>query len=191
MDCAKLSGRLDHSERLARISMISIISCAERGSSTMATPNIFNRPISFHSLPPELLSNLSVRSIQAQTTVTPPPPEPKSAATPLSASSLSCQTCPGAAFDTVEDQRGHFKSDWHRYNVKAKLTGRSVTEEEWGNLVEGELEQTSAIGARSLRPQTEVAGYSAMLMYVQVFHPSPVQHLPPHPAPQMVKLPSS
>ena len=31
----------------------------------------------------------------------------------------------------------HFKSDWHRYNVKAKLKGRAVPAEQWEQMVEG------------------------------------------------------
>jgi len=103
----------------------------------MTSFNAVNRALSVYSLPAELLSKLSVRSIQAQTPVSFAIPEPKSIATPSPSAAISCQTCPGAAFDSIDEQRAHFKSDWHRYNVKAKLTGRAVTEEDWGNLVEG------------------------------------------------------
>ena len=105
--------------------------------------HLLNRPISVYSIPPEILSNLSVRSIQAQTndesSLVVKPDETSAVVSSRNHGSLSCQACPGASFDTMEDQRSHFKSDWHRYNVKAKLTGRAVTEEEWGNLVEGQL----------------------------------------------------
>nr|XP_018264714.1 cytoplasmic protein [Kwoniella dejecticola CBS 10117]OBR86872.1 cytoplasmic protein [Kwoniella dejecticola CBS 10117] len=108
-----------------------------------STPNsILSRGISVYSIPQELLSNLSVRSIQAQ----PTEPEPAiSQAKPTASTQtgnlpggagISCQTCPSANFDTVEEQRTHFKSDWHRYNAKAKLTGRTVSAEEWDGMVE-------------------------------------------------------
>lgn len=107
--------------------------------------SILSRPLSVYSIPPELLDALSVRAIQAQG-------EPSSAGpqevipeesevqqpTIESASGLGCQTCPGASFGTPEDQRAHFKSDWHRYNTKAKLNGRkTVTADEWDNVVDG------------------------------------------------------
>ena len=106
----------------------------------MATPqSILSRAIFVYSLPSAVLTNLSVRSIQDA------PDEPTSdikgvpsaSLTPIAAGTLRCQTCPGAGFETVEEQRTHFKSDWHRYNAKAKLTGRTVSAEEWDGMVEG------------------------------------------------------
>ena len=44
-------------------------------------------------------------------------------------SSRSCSTCQ-AQFDSVEDQRQHFKLDWHRYNLKQSLNNRAVISEE-------------------------------------------------------------
>lgn len=107
----------------------------------MATPqSILSRAIFVYSLPPALLTNLSVRSIQdapeeesseIKATLSAAPAAPASG-------TLRCHTCPGAGFETVEEQRAHFKSDWHRYNAKAKLTGRTVGAEEWEGMVEGE-----------------------------------------------------
>ena len=37
-------------------------------------------------------------------------------------SNTSCSTC-GVDFETVEDQRAHFKLDWHRFNLANKLKG--------------------------------------------------------------------
>ncbi|WWC87891.1 uncharacterized protein L201_002789 [Kwoniella dendrophila CBS 6074] len=110
-----------------------------------STPiSILSRGVSVYSIPPELLANLSVRSIQAQDkigedqeTSTKPVTQLPTPANLPGASGLSCQTCPNANFDTVEEQRKHFKSDWHRYNAKAKLTGRTVNAEEWDGMVEG------------------------------------------------------
>ncbi|WVW80156.1 hypothetical protein I302_102132 [Kwoniella bestiolae CBS 10118] len=110
----------------------------------MSTPtSILSRGVSVYSIPSELLANLSVRSIQAQPTAEVEEANPQASvpkATPSNlpgGAGLSCQTCPSANFDTVEEQRAHFKSDWHRYNAKAKLTGRTVTAEEWDGMVEG------------------------------------------------------
>ena len=97
------------------------------------------------ALPPALLNNLSVRSIQDT-------PEEEaneaatSSATPAATNgTLRCQTCPGAGFETVEEQRAHFKSDWHRFNAKAKLTGRTVAADEWEGMVEGESGDLSSV----------------------------------------------
>ena len=37
-------------------------------------------------------------------------------------SNTSCSTC-AVDFETVEDQRAHFKLDWHRFNLANKLKG--------------------------------------------------------------------
>lgn len=112
----------------------------------MAATNVLSRPISVYSIPPPLLDALTVRSIQAQavpqqtsTEAQQPEPVPEEEPTTTASTGLGCQTCPGASFDTPEDQRAHFKSDWHRYNAKAKVGGQKiVTADEWENMVEGE-----------------------------------------------------
>jgi hypothetical protein len=102
---------------------------------------MLDRALNVYALPAELLANLTVRSIQS--TQSPPPATitfipSESAPTVNPGGSVRCQTCPNAGFETVEEQREHFRSDWHRYNVKAKLTGRAVSAEEWDGMVEGE-----------------------------------------------------
>jgi hypothetical protein len=106
----------------------------------MATPqSILSRAIFVYSLPAAVVNNLSVRSIQdaKEEPFNDLEAKPSASLESVAAGSLRCQTCPGAGFETVEEQRTHFKSDWHRYNAKAKLTGRTVTAEEWEGLVEG------------------------------------------------------
>ncbi|BBG97436.1 zinc finger protein-related protein [Prunus dulcis] len=41
----------------------------------------------------------------------------------------TCNTCK-AEFDSLEDQRAHFKSDIHRFNVKLSVAGKSIVKEE-------------------------------------------------------------
>lgn len=49
----------------------------------------------------------------------------------------ACSLC-GITFHTVEEQRGHTRSDLHGYNLKQKIRGRkAVTEEEFEKLVGG------------------------------------------------------
>ncbi|PIA49857.1 hypothetical protein AQUCO_01300538v1 [Aquilegia coerulea] len=43
--------------------------------------------------------------------------------------SWSCHTCK-SDFDSLQDQRSHFKSDFHRFNVKLKIAGKSSIKEE-------------------------------------------------------------
>lgn len=44
-------------------------------------------------------------------------------------SRMSCNTCK-AEFDSLQDQRSHFKSDLHRLNVKLSLAGKKIVKEE-------------------------------------------------------------
>jgi hypothetical protein len=103
------------------------------------------RSLSVYSIPPDLLAALQVRSIQARDTETEPSTtaEPERdgaepAAAVASSSGLGCQTCPGASFEHPDEQRAHFKSDWHRYNAKARGQAKAVTADEWDGMVEGE-----------------------------------------------------
>ncbi|KAI9349435.1 hypothetical protein DFJ73DRAFT_833548 [Zopfochytrium polystomum] len=51
--------------------------------------------------------------------------------------SPSCSTCGHPQFDTTESQRAHFRTDWHRYNLKRKLAGLApVAEERFEELVD-------------------------------------------------------
>ena len=40
-----------------------------------------------------------------------------------------CVTC-GVSFDDGEEQRQHFRCDWHRYNVKMRVIGKAVVRED-------------------------------------------------------------
>lgn len=46
-------------------------------------------------------------------------------------STTSCSTC-GINFGSIEDQRQHFKLDWHRFNIQNKLKGlKAVSEDQF------------------------------------------------------------
>ncbi|XP_061339637.1 uncharacterized protein LOC133286258 [Gastrolobium bilobum] len=47
----------------------------------------------------------------------------------VSATRLTCNTCK-AQFDSLQDQRSHFKSDIHRFNVKLTIAGKNIVKEE-------------------------------------------------------------
>ncbi|EIW66569.1 hypothetical protein M231_02246 [Tremella mesenterica] len=109
--------------------------------------SILNRAINVYSLPSVLLDNLQVRSIQAEppssatagpsTAVIPTgkPTENGLIKSQVGSGLFSCQTCPQATFETVQSQREHFQSDWHRYNMKIKQNG-VVTAEQFDQMVE-------------------------------------------------------
>ncbi|KAH9176052.1 hypothetical protein EDB89DRAFT_2092409 [Lactarius sanguifluus] len=49
----------------------------------------------------------------------------------------ACNVCLGVTFLDVEEQRTHFRSDWHRYNVKIRLRGgNSISEVDFAKLVD-------------------------------------------------------
>ena len=49
----------------------------------------------------------------------------------------TCVTCGVGCFNDVEEQREHFKSDWHRYNVKLRVQGKGpVPEDAFIRLIE-------------------------------------------------------
>jgi hypothetical protein len=64
---------------------------------------------------------------------------------------LTCGIGGGAApgFASPAEQRAHFKTDWHRYNVNRRLAGlAAVTEQQFVALLENEEEQ-DAVGSLS------------------------------------------
>jgi hypothetical protein len=117
-------------------------------SSTPARYPLLQKPLYVYTLPQELLNILSVRSVQAVVSE----PESKDAEKTTTKAtfstldvsqpgSLSCQTCLNIAFPTLDEQRAHFRSDWHRYNAKLVLLGKGgmVTEEEFEEINDGEF----------------------------------------------------
>jgi hypothetical protein len=98
------------------------------------------------SLPRELLDSLQLRAIHTDTPVD-DNNQPTSSRNTLkvndaspSSTSLGCAACGVSSFQTVADQRDHFRSDWHRYNVKLRLGGGSdakpVGEEEFAAMLD-------------------------------------------------------
>jgi len=49
--------------------------------------------------------------------------------------SLGCSTCRISTFGSVAFQRAHFKSDWHRYNLKKP--SKPINEDQFDKLLEG------------------------------------------------------
>lgn len=56
---------------------------------------------------------------------------------------MACNSC-NMEFQTREDQKDHFKSDWHRYNLQRKLKGKTtLTEEEFDDACGGSVSSIS------------------------------------------------
>ena len=41
-------------------------------------------------------------------------------------SGLTCNTAPGVTFSTMEELKAHYKTDWHRYNLKRKVNALTL-----------------------------------------------------------------
>src|SRR6266404_5408614 len=91
------------------------------------------------SLPPDLLQNITLRSLLSQKSTGVSDQEHLSSllqTAPISGA-RACNICLGATFLDVEEQRTHFRSDWHRYNVKVRLRGGNpISEVDFAKLVD-------------------------------------------------------
>jgi hypothetical protein len=99
-----------------------------------------------HSLPHELLASLKPRKGHAMLAVEDAQPEDSPipavqddvATTSTGPGGRACNVCLDATFANVDEQRSHFRSDWHRYNLKVRLNGgQPVDEGRFAQLVEG------------------------------------------------------
>ncbi|KAI9163472.1 VMS1-like protein [Paramyrothecium foliicola] len=123
----------------------------ERYSSWLLSKRIFCavrstlRPV--YDLPPEVLNSLILKddadtaaaaALEAANARTEPSP---SSSSENLVGSQTCSLC-GLSFATLQDQRGHLKSDLHHYNLKQKLRGQSaVSEAEFEKLI-GDLDES-------------------------------------------------
>ncbi|TFK74918.1 hypothetical protein BDN72DRAFT_758896 [Pluteus cervinus] len=97
----------------------------------------YQAPLHLYSLPQEVLETLVPRNLVAQHTPVSKPTDPQGLEVETSTGPRSCVLCL-CSFSSVEEQRAHFRSDWHRYNVKARLKGGNpVTEQDFGELMDG------------------------------------------------------
>lgn len=90
-----------------------------------------------YALPVELLHTLTPRNLVNNTPPRSPSPE-QTATTTTSSGPRTCNICLGTTFLDLEAQRAHFRSDWHRYNVKTRLTGGNTVDDiTFSQLVDG------------------------------------------------------
>ncbi|CAL0328134.1 unnamed protein product [Lupinus luteus] len=66
----------------------------------------------------------------------------------VSAHRWTCNTCK-AQFDSLQDQRSHFKSDIHRFNVKLTIAGKKIVKEEDFEVLTSELVQDHDVSSIS------------------------------------------
>ncbi|SPN99804.1 related to Found in Mitochondrial Proteome [Cephalotrichum gorgonifer] len=107
------------------------------------TEELLRRPVYAYDVPPVILNSLSLKPgslTEAQDTVWSSPSEevaaaPSSPSTETQVGSKACSLC-SLAFVTIEDQRGHIRSDLHNYNLKQKLRGnKPVSENDFEKLI--------------------------------------------------------
>ncbi|CDO75822.1 hypothetical protein BN946_scf184951.g20 [Trametes cinnabarina] len=120
------------------------------------------------SLPKELLDTLVPRNVLNQPTApTPSAPSRPVSPTPTAqpaVGSRACNVCLGATFIDVEDQRAHFRSDWHRYNVKVRLNGgEPVSEAHFAQLVDGLEDSISGSASSSEGDSADSDAVSALV----------------------------
>lgn len=90
---------------------------------------------SIFSIPQDLLVDLVLRDDFHHTRSADQPSLPTHTSTVTSA--RSCNVC-NIDFKDVDQQRAHFRSDWHRYNAKSKLNGHTaVSEAAFDELIHG------------------------------------------------------
>lgn len=119
------------------------------------------------SLPKELLDTLIPRNDFDQAQASPPEARSESPvpAAASGASSRACNVCLGAMFADVDEQRAHYRSDWHRYNVKVRLNGGApVSESQFAQLVDG-LEDSISGSASSSEGDSEDSDAVATLIH--------------------------
>ena len=96
------------------------------------------------SLPLELLDTLAPRNL-VNTSKAPSRSNTPELSTPFNTGLRACNICLGITFLDVDQQRAHFRTDWHRYNIKRRLDGGTpVSEPAFAQLVDGTLIWTSA-----------------------------------------------
>ncbi|OIW30910.1 hypothetical protein CONLIGDRAFT_630815 [Coniochaeta ligniaria NRRL 30616] len=112
--------------------------------------DLLRRPLYLYDLPAEVLDTITLKSdadVQdganfEETTETPLNSRSSSPGPENVVGSQACSLC-SLSFVTVQDQRGHLKSDLHHYNLKQKLRGLNpVSEAEFEKLIGRNLDES-------------------------------------------------
>ncbi|KAE8132386.1 hypothetical protein BDV38DRAFT_211449 [Aspergillus pseudotamarii] len=122
---------------------------------------LLKRPLYVYDLPQQLLATLSAKNeddaINTSENAVNTPEKPEDTVQEYAvATSTSCALC-NVSFLNVQEQRGHVRSDHHRYNLKAQLRGNPTLDEVQFNKAVGELDE-SISGSESSSEEDEDAG---------------------------------
>ena len=127
--------------RIAQIA-VEVVSCHSMAMTTSSSgPDLpRNRPLYVFALPSEILDVLTLRTVQQSLPEAESNENQDEQAEEVTSTGLGCQTCAIGAFDSVTEQRKHFRSDWHRYNLKlksAKSSSKPLKEDEFDAMADG------------------------------------------------------
>ncbi|KAB8068102.1 hypothetical protein BDV29DRAFT_185095 [Aspergillus leporis] len=128
---------------------------------TPAAEELLKRPLYVYDLPQELLATLSAKTGEHAITtptnaITTPENSEETTQEYAIAASTSCALCK-VSFLNVQEQRGHVRSDHHRYNLKAQLRGNPTLDEIQFNKAVGDLDE-SISGSESSEDDEEDDG---------------------------------
>ena len=97
---------------------------------------------------------------------------------------MHCRNC-AASFANIEEYRLHYRDDWHRYNIKLKLKGKSSISQEEFCEIEDDISSISGSESENetvSRPSVGSAKISfknceglLMSIYCCLLHPKKVQ----------------
>eukprot|EP00250_Pteridium_aquilinum_P014954 c22301_g1_i1 orf=90-2060(+) len=127
----------------------------------MASSSSSSRPTSFLEVPSSFFDGARVFSIDGSSpSHGPADPWTQSPSSEVSShqdtvpqgslNRWACSTCSSLEFASLDEQRSHFKSDFHRLNVKRKLAGKEpVSEEEFEVLAQGQHQRDDDVSSIS------------------------------------------
>ncbi|CAG8445899.1 12597_t:CDS:2 [Ambispora gerdemannii] len=142
-------------------------------------------PLLFHSLnvfnlPPEILGALVSHNIveddgESETTINKEITESTLAQGGIiGISTAGCATCGGLVFDSVDEQREHYRTDFHRFNAKRKLFDPNVepvAEEEFEEMLE-EMTKSSSDTESTNSKASSQSSYDAVEALFKRHQPS-------------------
>ncbi|KAG8965651.1 hypothetical protein FRC03_000346 [Tulasnella sp. 419] len=131
----------------------------------------FREPVHVYNIPQEVLSGLQLRpsplaSLDPSSVDGELPPlitDPEEISNRTVANALTCALCLGVSFKAIDEQRLHWRSDWHRYNVQLRIQdpkSQPISEEKFNQMIEGideSLSDTASEGSDSADSPDAVA----------------------------------
>ncbi|KAI0313538.1 hypothetical protein OF83DRAFT_1140946 [Amylostereum chailletii] len=139
------------------------------------------------ALPQDLIDTLTPRNLVSQPHSSPRATSPDFAPSQSTTGARTCNICLGAAFADVNDQRAHYRSDWHRYNVKIRLKGgTAASEAEFAKLVDSLEDSISGSASSSGEDSDESDAINSLLHKTKIASrsrsPSPSERVAPQTA---------